>query len=252
MSKPTFSTISNHLIAACVGEPFELLSVSQDIQLTPAGLFRARDGRPEGLPGWYIDSAIATSVIQQALSQKDRFVIDYEHQTLYTKDNGQPAPAAGWFSGSGMRWREGEGLFAVNVEWTSAAARAINNKEYRYISPVIIYNKTTGHVLAVNMAALVNYAAIDGLNDLAQRAAAKYESTMLGITGDSQMVTKLSDQQIALCRAHGIAEKDFLHTLNEDNRKVPTYGLSEQELAVCKMTNVDPQDFYKTKYGSSS
>ncbi len=255
MNKTTFINRyhnSNLSIAACVGEPFELLSATQDIQLTPAGLFRARDGRPEGLPGWYIDAVLAATVIEQAFLQKDRFLIDYEHQTLYAEKNGQPAPAAGWYKGTDMQWREGAGLFATNIEWTPAAAKAIANKEYRYISPVIVYNKTTGHILAVNMAALVNYAAIDGMNDIASVAAAKYESSLSYLNSNPKMITKLSNQQIALCRTHGIAEKDFLDNLNEGFKEEITYGLSKQQLAMCKAGNIEPKDFYKTMCDSSS
>lgn len=101
-------------------------------------------------------------------------VIDYEHQTLNAEKNGQPAPAAGWFKGSSVEWREGSGLFATNVEWTDAAKALITAKEYRYLSPVIAYDKTSGEVLAILMVALTNYPAIDGLGDLAAVAAARF------------------------------------------------------------------------------
>lgn len=92
-------------------------------------------------------------------------LIDYEHQTLYTRENGQPSPAAAWFKK--LEWRENDGVYATDVEWTAAAKSAIESKEYRYISPVLTYNKQTGDVTGILMAALVNYPAIDGLEDLA-------------------------------------------------------------------------------------
>lgn len=156
-------------------------AVPTDIPLTPAGRFRARDGRPEGIPGWYIDATIAQNVIAWANAQADDFVIDYDHQTLNTEKNGQPAPAAGWFKR--LEWREpdaegkGGGLWALGVRWTEAARAAIAAGEYRYISPVLVYDEKTGTVLAVMMAALVNYAGIDGLSDLGTRAAAKFSFT---------------------------------------------------------------------------
>lgn len=139
-------------------------NVPSEIQLTLDGTFKAKDGRPAGLSGWVLDEKIAQNVVQLANAQRDAFVIDYEHQTLYAKQNGMPAPAAGWFKN--LQYREGLGLFATQVEWTDSAALAIQNKEYRYISPVIAYDPKTGAVTKVLMAALVNNPALDGMKDL--------------------------------------------------------------------------------------
>ena len=118
-----------------------------------------------------MDGASAAVVIARADGAVGDFVIDYEHQTLHSEANGQPAPAAGWFKK--IEWREGVGLLAVDVRWTPKARAAIEAGEYRYISPVLEYDTKTGVVLAVPMAALTNYPALDGLTDLAARAAAK-------------------------------------------------------------------------------
>lgn len=141
-------------------------AVPTTIRLLPAGRFKAKDGRPSGLPdGWNLDDSNAQSVMDAAKAQQDQFLIDYEHQTLYSKENGAKAPAAGWFSA--LEWRPGDGLYATDVEWTAAAQAAIQAKEYRYISPVLTFNPKTGDVTGILMAALVNYPALDGLADLA-------------------------------------------------------------------------------------
>jgi phage I-like protein len=136
-----------------------------EIKLLPAGKFRAKDGRPKGLDAWTMDDTGATLILNSATNQKDRFLIDYDHQTLHAKTNGAPAPAAGWFSS--LEWRKGLGLFATDVQWTEKAKQAIQAKEYRYISPVIHADTETGHVMSILMAAICNYPALDGLNDLA-------------------------------------------------------------------------------------
>lgn len=157
-------------IAVCT---FEIgTSVPSEIQLTPDGVFRARDGRPEGIPGWVINEQIAANVIARASTNVNKTVIDYEHQTLLSEENGKPAPAAGWYRE--MEWRPGVGLFAINVDWTEAAKAAIASKEYLYISPVIAYDKITGEVTAILMAALTNFAAIDGMQELEALAAASF------------------------------------------------------------------------------
>jgi len=136
-----------------------------EIQLFPAGLIRARDGRPEGLTGWQLDEAAAKALIERAAARQTPFVIDYEHQTLYAETSGQPAPAAGWFDQ--LEWREGDGLYAINVEWTARASALIEGDEYRYLSPVFGYDAKTGVVTELLMAAVTNNPAIDGISDVA-------------------------------------------------------------------------------------
>ena len=145
-------TMKNETIAIAALTTDLAGAVPTEIQLTPDGLFRAKDGRPAALSGWLINAEIAQSVIQLTDSQADAFVIDYEHQTLYAKQNGMPAPAAGWFKN--LQYREGLGLFATQVEWTEAAALAIQNKEYRYISPVLQFNQKTGEVTKLSQITL--------------------------------------------------------------------------------------------------
>lgn len=145
-----------------------LAAAGSEIQLTPAGVFKARDGRPAGLPGWKMDAAIARRVIERAAARRTPFVIDYEHQTLAADKNGQPAPAAGWFKS--LEWRDGQGLFATDVAWTAKAKAHIEAGEYKFISPVFQFDRATGDVLQAEMAALTNTPALDGMDAVAALA----------------------------------------------------------------------------------
>ncbi len=156
-------------VAACAFE----LQADGSIQLTPWGKFSARDGRPFEVEAWLVDERNVDNLLTALRAHKDRIVIDYEHQTLYTEKNGMPAPAAGWFHGSDVEARPGQGLFVV-PEWTTSATKSIDDKEYLYFSPVLKYNKRTGEVLDITMGAVTNFAAIDGMNDLHGMAAAKF------------------------------------------------------------------------------
>lgn len=138
------------------------------VQLLPAGEFRSRDGRPAECAAWLTNAEIAAKLIADIAALANPIVIDYEHQTLLSAENGQKAPAAGWFAAEGMEWREGEGLFA-KVEWTEIAKLHIEAKEYRFISPVIFYDKKTGAVRKILNAALTNNAAIDGMEEVSAR-----------------------------------------------------------------------------------
>ncbi len=160
-----------HNTTALAALSFSLAPGTAEIQLTPAGpSFRSGDGsgRPADVPAWRIDAAIAARLTAQLTARQNPLVIDYEHQTLLADQNGKPAPAAGWFKS--LEWREGQGLFATGVEWTANAAAMIAAGEYRYLSPVFEYNRQTGEVAAVRMAALTNNPGLDGMSAVALKA----------------------------------------------------------------------------------
>lgn len=178
-------------LAACA---FELPKVGDGntlaVQLTPAGDFKPWDGRELKVPAWHIDQALASAVIDRFAARANPRVLDYEHQTLHKEKNGQPAPAAGWITG--LEWRDGQGLFGT-VALTARAKAAIVAGEYRYISPVFTYDAVTGAVLDIQMAALTNLPAIDGMQPLELRAAATF-----GIHAEDEPMKKLL---AAICAA---------------------------------------------------
>ncbi len=117
-----------------------------EIQLIPAGDMVGVDGRAFSLAS--AEDVIAAS--NKIFGYSD-IVIDYEHQTEYTNKNGQPAPASGWIKSLFVR----DGSVWGKVEWTDKALNHIKNKEYRYISPVIVHKKS-GEVISLESAALTN------------------------------------------------------------------------------------------------
>lgn len=156
----------------------QIETASAELQLLPAGDFRARDGRPVECAAWHMDATIADVLIAAAAARDVPYCIDYEHQTLNAATNGQPAPAAAWFKT--LEWRAGDGLYAVDVEWTERAAAMIAAKEYRYLSPVFGYDKA-GNVEFLLNAALTNNPALDCLDEV-QLAAASVMAASLSAT----------------------------------------------------------------------
>lgn len=146
-----------------------------EVRLLPAGRFRATDGsgRPKDVDSgwWLLDDEAAARLVARANARTSDYVIDYEHQTMLSGKNGQPAPAAGWFKK--LEWRPGDGLYAVDVRWTERAAALIAAGEYRYLSPMFLYD-AAGRVLALAPAALVNNPGLDGLTDLSRAAMSAY------------------------------------------------------------------------------
>ncbi len=82
-------------------------------------------------------------------------VIDYEHQTL----NGVQAPAGGWVK----ELEYTPEAIVAKVEWTEKAKEYLKNKEYRYLSPVVLTRKKDGKAIVLHSLALTNTPAINGM-----------------------------------------------------------------------------------------
>lgn len=135
------------------------------IQLFPAGAFAARDGRPGNLKGvtaktWRLAPEDADALLALWRQRATPVVVDYEHQTHLSRENGQPAPAAGWITALEAT---SDGLFAT-VEWTDKARAHIRAGEYRFISPTFSFDRRSGAVLELHSAALTNNPALDGMD----------------------------------------------------------------------------------------
>jgi phage I-like protein len=201
---------------------FELTPTGNTIQLFPAGKFRATDGRPSECAHWLLNAELAQQVIAHLSSRKNKIVIDYEHQTLLTEQNGKPAPAAGWWLGSDTVWTE-SGMFAQNVEWTESAKKMIAQGEYRYISPVFAYDKNTGAVLQVLNAALTNNPALDGMNHVALAAASRL---IVQASTENPTEKKMNEELLKLLRkmlglADDASEADVLAALQQAASAMP-------------------------------
>lgn len=82
----------------------------------------------------------------------------YEHQTL----KGCEAPAAGWVKELKLE----DGQIKAVVEWTPRGAQYLENKEYRYLSPVVNVRKADNKAIGLHSLALTNTPAIEGMNPI--------------------------------------------------------------------------------------
>lgn len=118
---------------------------------------------------WQLDGQIAAALIARAKALGQDILIDYDHQTLKTDQNGQPAPAAGWYNADEIEWREGQGLF-IKPRWTERAAALVAAKEYRFLSAVFPYD-ALGRPLELRMTAITNDPGVVGMQALAALSA---------------------------------------------------------------------------------
>ncbi|MDI3480799.1 MAG: hypothetical protein PWQ97_454 [Tepidanaerobacteraceae bacterium] len=122
----------------------------KEIQILPYGWVNSRKGN------FLVDEQAMKEIINNFNSRANDMVIDYEHQTL----EGTEAPAAGWIKELIDKGKEG--LWA-KVEWTRRAREYLKNKEYRYLSPVVIQRLSDKRIFDIHSAALTNTPAIDGM-----------------------------------------------------------------------------------------
>lgn len=100
--------------------------VVNEIQIVPIGEFEDSEGVK-----FKITPDEIANIVKTKGGQTNDIVLDYEHQTL----DGVQAPAAGWIKT--LVDKGTEGLWAI-VEWTNRAKEYLQNKEYRYLSPVLL------------------------------------------------------------------------------------------------------------------
>ncbi|MBM0417008.1 phage protease [Aeromonas veronii] len=164
-------------------------------QLLPVGPFKARDGRPFDVASghWQLDGQIAAALIARAKALGQDILIDYDHQTLKTDQNGQPAPAAGWYNADEIEWREGQGLF-IKPRWTERAAALVAAKEYRFLSAVFPYD-AQGHPLELRMTAITNDPGVVGMQALAALSALPASSLMSTQPGQLATSSHVAQQE---------------------------------------------------------
>lgn len=136
-------------LIACAGEGIELSGVPTEIKILPLGRVHSQKG------DFNVDEESFELIRKQFKDRKLDLVIDYEHQTL----SDVQAPAGGWIK----ELYKGEDAIIAKVEWTAKAAEYLKNKEYRYLSPVVLVRKRDQKATAIHSVALTNMPAIDGM-----------------------------------------------------------------------------------------
>lgn len=136
-------------LLVCSGSASEVKGVPDVVKLLPLGLVKSQKGD-------FIVDEESFEAIKSGFEERGiDIVIDYEHQTLEDVQ----APAGGWIKDLFIQ----DGAIAAKVEWTPKAQEYLKNKEYRYLSPVVLVRKTDSKAVVLHSVALTNTPAIDGM-----------------------------------------------------------------------------------------
>lgn len=156
------------------GAEGEVQGAPDVVKILPLGHVESQKGNFD------VDDESLADIQKQFKSRGIDIVIDYEHQTL--KD--VQAPAAGWIKDI---VKDG-GAIAAKVEWTPQAKQYLENKEYRYLSPVVIVRQSDNKAVGLHSVALTNTPAIDGMYPIANSIDPEdYETDENGGTSNMDM-----------------------------------------------------------------
>lgn len=163
-------------------------------------------------------------------------VIDYEHQTL----TGKQAPAAGWVKELFLD----DGKIKARVEWTPKAKEYLENREYRYHSPVITVRKSDNKAMGLHSIALTNTPAVEHMeaivNSINFEGGAntmneflKQLAALLGLGEDA------TEEQVAEAIKACVAENKSLKENTQPGKQPPEEDKVVANKAVCELLGLE-------------
>lgn len=163
------------------GDSIELKDPGEEkeiwIQVAKQGKFRGHRAGP-----FEMNAQTFAEIIRNFESQENRLIpCDFEHASEAPATEGsipdRGAPAQGWITRLEMR---ADGNLWGLVEWLPLAKKYIKNKQYRYLSPAIVFgarDRVTGKPIGAKLSsvALTNSPYLDGMQPLAAKDIQKKE-----------------------------------------------------------------------------
>lgn len=168
-----------------LSQTVNLSEVPVYIKILPFGYVSSEKG------DFIVDKESFHMIKEHMEQRKLDIVIDYEHQTLKDIE----APAGGWIKELVLK---SDGIFA-KVEWTEKAKGYLRNKEYRYLSPVVLVRKKDHKASQLHSVALTNTPAINGMMPIVNSMKLDLQNTL-----------QLDNVQRKICHMLNIKESDFI------------------------------------------
>ncbi|CCG55797.1 putative Mu-like prophage I protein [Brachyspira pilosicoli WesB] len=193
------------------------------------------------------------SIVEKTNSKLKYLVIDENHKTDYTAGTGQSTEAMGWMHDFFVK--EDNSVWAL-VEWTLSGAARIENKEYKYISPVYEIDKL-GNIISILRAAITNNPNLrltalnnnsnNNSNNNKGESMSKEINNALGISENaenSEILTAINNvkKENESLKRELNAERENTKTLTEKNQNLEK-ALNEvnKELAQFKKTSIEKE-----------
>ncbi len=221
--------------------------VPEEVQILPSG-----EVSPKGKMRFNVDEEAKGLILKAFADSNTDLVIDYEHQSL----SGSEAPAAGWIKE--LVDKGSEGLWA-KVQWTDRAKEYLRNREYRYLSPVVLVRKKDGRAVQLLGAALTNLPAIDGMAPVVNSMQRDFRSLymevlkFLDLPEDAE-ADAVKEKTESLINPSGFVTETEHLALKATLKKYKTEAMVRQALSSGKITpallpwarsyaDVDPEGF---------
>jgi len=200
-----------------------------DIELIPReGPVVGRDGRR-----WLNDKP--SEIIKSFKERNISLPIDLEHSTEHKACKGEPAPAVGWIEKLTM---SPYGAIWASVAWTDRGKELIESKAYQYISPVIVFKKDTGSIVAITSAGLTNKPNLfipalnmEGAMLTLPQPAAENRSGQIQKVRESMTVT---NEELRVCELLGVTPDEFIESRENEfaeSRNRESQAVDQEEIA---------------------
>lgn len=199
----------------CKGEEVELKDIPSEIKILPMGHVHSQKG------DFVVDDE-SFNLIQKKFKERALdIVIDYEHQTL----SDVQAPAGGWIK----ELKKENDAIVAKVEWTKKAEEYLKNKEYRYLSPVVLTRISDKKAVILHSVALTNTPAIDGMFPIIN--AAKIEDIIKDLQNKEDNKMELEKLIEFLGLAPDATEEDVNKALEELKKTAEDKKKAEEKKA---------------------
>lgn len=202
------------------------------VTLIPAGAVVGRDGR-----SW--NNSRPDRVIASFSELARDLPIDIEHSTELKAPKGEPAPAVGWVKN--LEERNGE--IWGRVEWNATGQRLVGGQEYRYLSPVIIYEKDSGTIVGLTSVGITNQPnlKLPALNS-EQGGNAPKESIMLKAVLAALALPENASEAEALAKIGSLKSELAVATNRAENPSLEKFvPRADYDAALGKATNAEQQ-----------
>jgi len=199
------------------------------MELFPAGEIIGRDGKV------FVNSA-PLNIIQAFVAGGMDLPVDIEHSTELKAPKGEAAPAVGWV----RELKVLDGAIWGRVQWNETGRKLVASRQYRYLSPVILYRKGDRSVAALTSVALTNSPNIylPAINH------------QLHPSGHAANATVLNATERSICFRMGLTEGEYLEIDPQNdsngNTSAVDHSLTVGEREICRRMGLSEEDFLNT------